>query len=247
MTRWQRVHIEIQESILTVLCQKGYIRAGVEAVRRARAELKAYLQRDPVFGTTHVPHVPLSGAPEIARRMAEAGRLSGTGPMAAVAGAVAKACVRGLVEAGAPEAVADNGGDIVLFLREPVHIGLWAGPAFPTQLALAVPSRRGIFGLCTSSGTVGHSFSYGRSDAATVLSADPLLADAAATALGNRIRSSEDLEDSFQFLSELPGIEGALAVCQGRMALWGSLPEIVKIDFDPDLITRGRVPVNVEN
>ena len=152
MMRWQRVHIEIQESILTVLCRPEYIHSGIDAVRKARSELKTYLQRDPIFGTTHAPHHTLSNAPMIARRMAEAGRLAGTGPMAAVAGALAEACVTGLLEAGAPEAVADNGGDIVLFLQEPVHIGLWAGPEFPARLALIVPPREGLFSLCTSSG-----------------------------------------------------------------------------------------------
>jgi len=240
--RWERHHIEIEESILTVLCQPEFVQAGVEAIEKTRRVISSYASCDRIFAETHAPHTPVGDAPALIAHMCRAGRAAGTGPMATVAGAVAEACVKAIIAAGACEAVADNGGDIALFIREPVYIGLYAGRDFPARMAFHVRPRPGVFGLCTSAGTVGHSHSYGLADAATVLSEDVLLADAAATALGNRIASPEDLEHCFDPLSVLPEMEGALAICQGRVALWGALPELMKMDVDIDLITRGRVP-----
>ncbi|MCK5148793.1 UPF0280 family protein [bacterium] len=238
--RWKRHHVEIDESILTILCQPDYIQAGIDAVDSIRGLLMGYINSYPEFGRTHAPFTPGPGAPELIMRMCQAGKLAGTGPMAAVAGVVAEACVRGITDAGASEVVADNGGDIALYIRHPVTIGIYAGSYVDAQLGFRIEPRDGIFGLCTSSGTVGHSFSYGKSDAAILISQNILLADAAATAMGNRIVQPEDLEGCFDPLAELNEIEGAMAICRGKVAMWGDLPELVKVAYDTDLITRGR-------
>ena len=117
--RWTRHHIEIEESILTVLCKTEYLQAGVEAIEQTRRTLEAYMAVDPAFAATHLPFTPRADAPALITRMCAAGRAAGTGPMAAVAGAVAEACVKAIIAAGASEAVADNGGDIALCFREP--------------------------------------------------------------------------------------------------------------------------------
>ena len=44
-------------------------------------------------------------------------------------------------------------------------------------------------GICTSSGTVGHSLSFGKADAVCVKAKSVSLADAAATAIGNMVKS----------------------------------------------------------
>ena len=48
--------------------------------------------------------------------------------------------------------------------------------------------------ICTSSATVGHSLSFGKADAVTNTSKDASIADAAATAVGNIVKSAGDIE-----------------------------------------------------
>ena len=95
-----------------------------------------------------------------------------------------------------------------------------------------------MIGICTSSGTIGHSFSYGNADAAVVISQNPILADAAATALGNRIQNKEDLDTCFHFLEDIDEIEGALVIFRDKIALWGELPKLVQAEMNTKLVTR---------
>ena len=164
--------------------------------------------------------------------------------MASVAGAFAEACLRDMVHAGAEEAIVDNGGDIAFLIREPVRVGIFAGASKAGNLAFELEPRPEPFGICTSSGTVGPSFSYGRADAAVVISPNPVLADAAATALGNRVKGGDDLGSCFDFMESLHEIEGAMVIVGDKVALWGKLPGIVKAEVDAGLITRGKTKWN---
>ncbi|GAI49814.1 unnamed protein product, partial [marine sediment metagenome] len=55
------------------------------------------------------------------------------------------------------------------------------------RIILKIEAKENYIGVCTSSGTVGPSLSFGKADAVTVISDSVLLADAAATAVGNII------------------------------------------------------------
>ncbi len=240
--RWQRHHIEIGESILTVLVEKKFFPAAVDSVRRTRGLLRQWISLHPEFAASHDPLDIPDRVPESIKRMYLSAEKSGVGPMAAVAGMVAWECLDSLLKAGAPEAVVDNGGDIALFVTSPVLVGLYCGPGFPVELALEALPRPRPFGIATSSGTVGHSHSYGKADAALVVSFDLVTADAAATALGNRVLSKKDLTNCFDVLADIPEIEGGLAVLGRDIALWGSLPALKRIPYDTGLITRGCLP-----
>ena len=72
-----------------------------------------------------------------------------------------------------------------------------------------------------------------------MLSTDVLLADAAATALGNRVRAESDLKSCFGFLDPISEIEGALVILGDKMAMWGNLPKLVRVPVDETLITCG--------
>ncbi|MEG6550078.1 UPF0280 family protein, partial [Desulfocurvibacter africanus] len=79
--------------------------------------------------------------------------------------------------------------------------------------------------LCASSGRIGHSLSFGHGDLVVVRSPSGSLADAAATALSNRLKSSRDLEqvvDSAKRL-EAAGVQGVFAQCGGKLAVWGRM------------------------
>ena len=66
--------------------------------------------------------------------------------------------------------------------------------------------------VCTSSGTVGPSLSFGKADAAVVVARDACLADACATRLGNEIQRPEDIAAAVELVCGIPGVVGALAV-----------------------------------
>ncbi len=144
--------------------------------------------RHPEFLKSLAPVTAASDAPPLFRTMIEAAEAAGVGPMAAVAGAVAQADGRFLVE-DSPQVIVENGGDIFPASREDRLVSIYAGDSpFSQELDIRVGAAQTPIGLCTSSGTVGHSLSLGRSDAVSVLSPSTAMADAAATAGGNLIQ-----------------------------------------------------------
>ncbi len=191
---------------------------------QTRSELETYLGRDPVFLTTHAPYAAASDAPEIAKTMALAGQLAGVGPMAAVAGAIAQVIGKGLLPYS-QDVIVENGGDIFIAGRKEKIVGIFAGAhsPFTGKVGLRLPQRLLPLGVCTSSGTVGPSISYGCADCATILAPDTALADAVATACGNRVQTVADLPAAVEFALAVPGVIGALAIKDDQMAALGEI------------------------
>jgi len=160
--------------------------------------------------------------------------------MASVAGAIAECALKRMIESGATHAIVENGGDIAMFISFPVTVGIYASEKGIRNLGLKFRPQGRIMGICTSSATVGPSLSFGKADAATVISGDVALADAAATALGNSIISKErgSIEKAMNSLM-VEGIQGMIAIIEDTIGLCGDLPEIVKVHIDHDLITKG--------
>ena len=205
--------------------------ASFELVTRtvveARRQLERYIARHPAFRTAMEPLPLLDDPPEAARRMAVAAELTGLGPMAAVAGTLAQLGAEAALAGGCDEAIVENGGDIFLVAARPVTIALHAGAALGSRLAFHIDPQQTPLALCSSSGTMGHSLSFGRCDLATVASRDASLADAAATLVGNLVRRERDLTPALERVGAIPGIDGILAVVGGRIGLWGQLPPLV--------------------
>lgn len=91
-----------------------------------------------------------------------------------------------------------------------------------------MPYDIGEYGICTSSGTVGHSLSFGKADAAVVLSKDAVIADAAATATANVVKSADDIERGLNTAMAIAGVEGAVIIVGDRIGAYG-LVNITKI------------------
>lgn len=195
------------------------------AARRARGLVEAHIRRFPEFRTSLSPlDAPEVGPlPEVVSAMYGAARAAGVGPMAAVAGAIAGAV--GLeLRAFSSEVMVENGGDIYLELRRDAVVGLFAGHSpFSGRFGLRIHSERTPLAVCTSSATVGPSLSFGNADAAVAIAPDPALADAVATALGNRIRRPEDLQAAVEWALGVPGVLGAVGVIGSRMAALGEV------------------------
>ena len=194
-----------------------------ELVLACRGHIAGYIRNNPEFATTLTPWPSPIVAPEIVATMIRAGRLAGVGPMAAVAGAVADFVGRGLL-AYSRQVVVENGGDLFLNTDGPVVAGLYAGDSpLSMKVGIRLANTRGGLGLSTSSGTVGHSLSAGRADAACVLAPSCTLADAAATAIGNRIITSTDIEPAISFGRSIPGVLGIVVVLEGEIGAWGQV------------------------
>ncbi|OGV63057.1 MAG: hypothetical protein A3K19_16145 [Lentisphaerae bacterium RIFOXYB12_FULL_65_16] len=213
-----------------------------------RTQLEAYIQQHPEFRTALEPIVLLTDAPPIARAMARAGELTGVGPMAAVAGAMAQFAAESARRRGAVEAIVENGGDIFLDAPEAVVVGIFSGRGkLGARLAFRVEPERMPLAVCSSSSRMGHSLSFGCCDLATVVATDAALADAAATQACNLVRTQEDIEPVLARIRAIPGISGLLLVKDERVGLMGDLPPLVR-NADPDVgakVTRdaaGQVP-----
>lgn len=222
-----REHFQLKETIVTISArQERHIEVAKKSIREQRKYLEDFIEKDPFFQLTLDPYdLETDDAPDIVQQMTRCSAVFGIGPMSAVAGAIAKFAVEAMMEAGATYAMVDNGGDISILNDLPVLVGIYAGASPIKDLAFEVPSRTTPQGICTSSGTVGPSISFGCADAATVISKDPALADAAATALGNAVQADNALEECFKAIDR-PGIDGALVIRGEKMAMWGELPTL---------------------
>lgn len=244
-----REHFEFKETIVTLLASdKAHIDAAKEAIMRARGEIEDHIAKCPEFMTAFEPIKPTSSqGPVPVRRMERAADAAFVGPMAAVAGTIAWSAVEAMKEAGATFGVCDNGGDIALLLDREFNVGLYTGEGCPLKgVIFKIPPTNGtIRGVCTSSARVGPSISLGRSDAAVVFADDVALADAAATALGNWVKKDDPslVEQALETVSRIKGVSGAIVVIGDRVGLWGNVPNMTRRALDPDLITRGRMPL----
>jgi uncharacterized protein len=70
---------------------------------------------------------------------------------------------------------------------------------------------------------VGHSLSFGKADAAIVISPSAALADAAATAVGNLVQDARDMSRAIEFVRGVEGIVGIGVIKGDKMAVWGKI------------------------
>lgn len=194
-----------------------------QVVWRLRQEMEGYIKIDPDFRTALEPHWFVPGAPPLAQEMCRAAGQADVGPMAAVAGAFAEAAGRWLLRR-AEEVLVENGGDIFLKIDRVRRVGVFAGNSpFSGRLALEIEPHQTPLGVCTSSGTVGPSFSAGRADAALVVARSAALADAAATAVGNAVKEADDIEKGLLVGRQISGVSGVLVIKDDRLGAWGQV------------------------
>jgi uncharacterized protein len=213
-----------KETDLAIYADRDLAKQARAAILTCRSGLEGYIDSHPSFYSALEPVEVGADAPEIARVMADAGRRAGVGPMAAVAGAVAESVGRDLCRFSS-EIIVENGGDIFIRTKSPRTLGIYAGEdsPFAGRLAIEVGPTEGGLGVCTSSGTVSHSLSFGKSDAIAVISKNTALADAAATAAGNSIKGPEDIEKAIAAAKSIEGVLGVVAIMGDKMGSWGEV------------------------
>jgi ApbE superfamily uncharacterized protein (UPF0280 family) len=207
-----------------------YIRATTNLEKKAqcsafkyREQLEQYIAKNPDFQTSLKPLPLPTNAPRIIKDMLEAGEKANVGPMAAVAGAIAKYVGRELLEF-TPEIIVENGGDIFLKTTQKRVVGIYAGNSPLTgKLGIEINPNDTPLGICTSSGMVGHSLSFGKADAVVVVATSATLADAAATAICNEVKKPDDINRAIEIGKNIAGLKGIVIVIGSNIGVWGDI------------------------
>jgi len=216
-------NIVVKETDLYIRATTNLRRKANKLVLKYRTILEKYIERHPAFLTSVEPLSVGDDAPHIVKSMSEATERVGIGPMASVAGAIAEFVGSELL-AFSPEIIVENGGDIYLKSLSKRLVGIYAGKSPLTgKIGLEINGEDTPLGICTSSGTVGHSLSFGRADAVIVLSKSAIMADAAATAIGNLIVQSGDIPKGIGFAKGIEGLKGVIIIKDDNLGLWGEV------------------------
>lgn len=207
-----------------------YIRASSNLESKAhrivlkyREQLEQYIARHPNFKKSLEPLPAPQDAPRIILDMIEAGQQASVGPMAAVAGAIAEYVGRELLDFS-PEIIVENGGDIFLKIKHKRVIGIYAGSSTLTgKLGIEIDPISTPLGICTSSGTVGHSLSFGKADAVVVTASSAALSDAAATAVCNKVQKSDDINAAIEWSHNIEGLKSIIIILGSSIGVWGDV------------------------
>jgi ApbE superfamily uncharacterized protein (UPF0280 family) len=216
-------NVSIKETDLWVSSSRDLKTEATDLVFEYRYQLESYIKSHPEFLTTLKPYPEDPYAPAIVKEMILSTRDLGVGPMASVAGAIAQYVGLGLLES-ADQVIVENGGDIFLKLKRRATVSVFAGDSpLSEKIGLSIPTRLMPLGICSSSGKIGHSLSMGSADLICLLSQSTVLADGAATALGNKIRSKKDMERLPEYAGNIDGILGGIGIMGDVMATWGDV------------------------
>jgi ApbE superfamily uncharacterized protein (UPF0280 family) len=212
-----------KETDLLILANANLYDKALAAVLKYRADLEKYIAQDQPFLKSFKPLNVSFNAPPIVKAMAAAAKKAKVGPMAAVAGAVAEFVGRDLLPF-TDELIVENGGDIFMKINQVRKAGVYAGGSpFSEKIALELEPRPEPFAICCSAGTVGHSFSFGQADAVIVIAQNAALADAAATAIGNEVKTVADIDAGLKVAKKIRGLDGVLIIKDDQMGALGKV------------------------
>lgn len=218
----------VKDTDLQILADREVSARAFDLALQYRLPIENYIARVPEFATALTPLPDDILAPPIVREMLAAGGRAGVGPMAAVAGAIAEFVGRALLRGGCREVMVENGGDIFISRTGECTVAIFAGES-PLSLKVGIKLGAAIMpvAVCTSSGKVGHSLSFGEADSVTVVAGNTALADAAATRLGNEVgRAAEGeagIRRALAVSREIEGLRGVVVVCGEKIGAVGSI------------------------
>jgi len=211
----------VEETDLMIGTDEDCSELILKTVRTLRKEIYAAIRDNGEFLTSLVP-VEYKGE-GVVKAMVEAAKLAKVGPFAAVAGAINDMLAEKLMDKS-KQIFIENGGDIYIKSDRDRLIGIYAGNSVLSG-KFAIEIEKDLFpvGVCTSSATVGHSFSMGKADAAVVISKTCAVADAFATAFCNRIKKTEDIAPALEWVNGFDEVIGAVAVMNDKIGAIGNI------------------------
>ncbi len=220
----ERFEVRIRESDLLVFAERRLESLAYRALARSRTEIERYIERHGEFARALEPYQAEESAPGIVKAMVRSASIWSVGPMAGVAGAIAENVGRTLL-AETDSVIVENGGDVFLAMPRRTTLRLYAGEESPftDKVVFEVPESRAGLGVCTSSGTIGHSLSFGRADAVVTVADNCAYADAAATAIANAVKSPANVAAVVDGVSKNGELRGLLVAAGDRLGLWGEI------------------------
>jgi ApbE superfamily uncharacterized protein (UPF0280 family) len=216
-------NINIAESDLFISSDINLADPAFKSLIKHRNSLESYIKDHPKFRTSFLPLPEDNLAPPIVRDMLSKSKICGVGPMASVAGAVAEFVGYDLLNL-TENLIIENGGDIFIQSKNELKVSIYAGEsALSYNVNFIVKPEETPLGICTSSATVGPSLSFGKADAVCVISKSATLADAAASAIGNKVKSKKDIKTALDYGIKIPGVRGIIIIYGNDM---GSIGEV---------------------
>ena len=215
--------IIVGETDIFVSAEKEVREVALMIVKKYRDELEAYIKEHPEFKSSLKPLGHNSSAPDIIKEMMLSSELAGVGPMASVAGAIAEYAGKKLLSYS-KQIIVENGGDI--FIKSDIErtVSVFAGDSpLTSKIFIKIKPQETPLGICTSSGTVGHSLSFGKADACVIISKSTSLADAVATAACNKVQQKQDIRLALEFAVSIKGVQGALIICGKDFGVLGDI------------------------
>ena len=215
--------VAVAETDLRISATADLTEEARRLIIKYRDQLEGYIKEQPLFLSALKPLAAAKGAPSIVKEMVRAARRTGVGPMAAVAGAVAQYVGVELLKLS-PELIVENGGDIFLSSKRERVVAIYAGGSpLSGKIGIKIKGVATPLGVCASSGTVGHSLSFGRADAVVAVAKSAILADAAATAIGNRVKTVADIAAGLEYAMGIDGLKGAVIILGEKFGAWGDV------------------------
>lgn len=171
--------------------------------------------------------------PKIVQLMYNASRCCDVGPMAAVAGSIAELSIDYLIKNNSKNSIVENGGDIAVINDKKVLCGIYSNNnVLKNKIAFKLKPRKNPIGICTSSGKIGHSISFGKSDSVTVISNKASISDALATGIGNEVKgesSQSAISNALECCEKYRELfKGILIISGNNIGTIGKLPKIVE-------------------
>lgn len=219
-----RLEISYKESDLLISTDRELDKNFVQDIlKKYYSEVENYIKKNSVFLTSLSPLEQDDCAPSIIKDMIDCSNVTGIGPFASVAGAIALYIGKEIL-GRADEVVVENGGDIFLKINEDKHVGVYLGERFETNnITLKIKKREYPFGIASSSAYIGHSLNFGRADLLTVIAKDAILADGFATALSNQIKKEADIKGVLERAKGNSFLEGLIIAFEGKLFFWGDV------------------------
>ena len=224
---------KIKDTDLHILADRDVTLWAQDLALQYRLQVETYIAKNPLFASSLVPLSCDGHAPPLIREMFDACLRAGVGPMAAVAGTIAEYVGRALIEKGCLEVMVENGGDIFIWRKTDCRVAIFAGESpLSNKVGVRLKASSMPVAVCTSSGTVGHSLSFGQADSVTVIAQSAALADAAATRLGNEAGQSADgsskMKGVLEIGRQIDGVQGVVVICNELIGAVGGI-ELINI------------------
>lgn len=201
-----------------------------------RKDLKNYINLNQDFLLSIEPiQLDTSNLSPIVEKMISSSLKADVGPMACVAGTISEMSLQYLIDKGSSHSIVENGGDIALVNDTKVLCGIYSNnEVLGNSIAFEIKPRRRALGICTSSGRIGHSISFGEADSVTVISKSPSLADGLATRIANDVEGETGEDKVYNALESAElfreFFDGVLIISDDSVGTVGRLPRIVESD-----------------